>query len=84
MGAPTILFNNAGLTGGIYGVKDNSEVSVEGFETTWRANCWSAFLLTHLCLPAMVEKGWGTVVFCSSVAGFTGGIVGPHYAYVAF
>jgi 3-oxoacyl-[acyl-carrier protein] reductase len=28
----------------------------------------------------MCERGWGRVVFVSSVAGFTGGIVGPHYA----
>jgi hypothetical protein len=30
------------------------------------------------------REGWGRVVFCSSVAGFTGGVVGPHYAYIAF
>ena len=64
------------------GVKDVQEVSVEMFEETWRANCGSAFLLTQLCLPEMERRGWGRVVFCSSVAGFTGGVVGPHYAYV--
>ena len=77
---PTILFNNAGLNMGKSGVKDISEVSVEEFEGAWRANCGTAFLLTQLCLPTMVEKGWGRVIFCSSVAGFTGGVVGPHYA----
>ncbi|KAJ9614452.1 hypothetical protein H2200_002588 [Cladophialophora chaetospira] len=80
LGHPTILFNNAGLTLGKSGVKDISEISVEDFEKTWRANCGTAFLLTQLCLPDMVEKGWGRVIFCSSVAGFTGGVVGPHYA----
>lgn len=82
MGQPTILFNNAGLTLGKSGVKDISEITIEDFEQTWRANCGTAFLLTQLCLPSMVEKGWGRVIFCSSVAGFTGGVVGPHYAYV--
>ena len=82
LGHPTILFNNAGLTMGKSGVKDISEISMEEFEQTWRANCGTAFLLTQLCLPSMVEKGWGRVIFCSSVAGFTGGVVGPHYAYV--
>ena len=80
MGSPTVLFNNAGITMK-HGVKDISEVSVEIFEETWRANCGSAFLLTQLCLPEMEKAGWGRVIFCSSVAGFTGGVVGPHYAY---
>ena len=82
MGPPTILFNNAGLTAGKQGVEDVSDVSVETFEETWRANCGSAYLLTQLCVPAMEKAGWGRVVFCSSVAAFTGGVVGPHYAYV--
>jgi 3-oxoacyl-[acyl-carrier protein] reductase len=31
-------------------------------------------------MPFMEEKGFGRVILCSSVAGFTGGVVGPHYA----
>ena len=50
------------------------------FERTWRVNCGAAYLLTQLCLPAMEGEGWGRVVFVSSVAGITGGIIGPHYA----
>jgi 3-oxoacyl-[acyl-carrier protein] reductase len=84
LGHPSILFNNAGVTQSKSGVKDISEVTIEDFETTWRANCGTGFLLTQLCLPAMVNNSWGRVVFCSSVAGFTGGVVGPHYAYVLF
>ncbi|ETI20371.1 hypothetical protein G647_08406 [Cladophialophora carrionii CBS 160.54] len=80
IGHPTILFNNAGLTMGKSRVKDISEISVEDFEQTWRANCGTGFLLTQLCLPKMLEQGWGRVIFCSSVAAFTGGVVGPHYA----
>ncbi|KAL6718187.1 hypothetical protein ACLMJK_004275 [Lecanora helva] len=79
MGAPLILFNNAGITIK-HGVNDISGVSVEMFEETWRANCGSAFLLTQLCLPEMERLGWGRIIFCSSVAGFIGGVVGPHYA----
>lgn len=81
MGHPSILFNNAGVTQGKSGVKDISEITVEDFEATWRTNCGTGFLLTQLCMPAMVSKSWGRVIFCSSVAGFTGGVVGPHYAY---
>jgi NAD(P)-dependent dehydrogenase (short-subunit alcohol dehydrogenase family) len=57
-------------------------VDIDVFERTWRINCGSAYLLTQLCMPAMEEAGWGRVVFVSSVAGLTGGIIGPHYAYV--
>lgn len=73
MGHPTILFNNAGTNMGTSGVKDIADVSVEVFETTWRANNGTAFLLTQLCMPSMLEKEWGRIIFCSSVAGFTGG-----------
>ncbi|CAD6574068.1 MAG: hypothetical protein ASARMPREDX12_006371 [Alectoria sarmentosa] len=80
LGPPAILFNNAGLTAGKSGITDIADVSVEVFEDTWRANCGSAFLLTQLCVPHMERVGWGRVLFCSSVAAFTGGLVGPHYA----
>jgi 3-oxoacyl-[acyl-carrier protein] reductase len=43
-------------------------------------NLRAPFLLTQAALPAMVERGFGRVLFMSSVAGRTGGIVGPHYA----
>ena len=79
MGHPTILFNNAGIAMKS-GIKDIQDVSVEMFEETWRTNCGSAFLLTQLCLPEMEKQGCGRIIFCSSVAGFTGGVVGPHYA----
>ncbi|MFG1705855.1 SDR family NAD(P)-dependent oxidoreductase [Nonomuraea sp. M3C6] len=43
-------------------------------------NLRAPFLLVQRALPGMVERGFGRVLFMSSVAGFTGGIVGPHYA----
>jgi len=72
LGNPTILFNNAGLTAGKSGVKSIHDITPAEFEHTWRANCGTAFYLTQLCLPAMEEAGWGRVIFCSSVAAFTG------------
>ncbi|KAK7511840.1 3-oxoacyl-reductase [Phyllosticta citriasiana] len=79
-GHPLILFNNAGTTLSQHGLKSASDVSIEDFEKTRRSNCGSAFLLTQLCLEEMQNRGWGRVIFCSSVAAFNGGVVGPHYA----
>ncbi|KIW04646.1 uncharacterized protein PV09_04391 [Verruconis gallopava] len=80
MGKVTILYSNAGTTLSKHRLSSIDQVSVDEFERTWRANCGSAFLLAQLCMPAMEAQGWGRVIFCSSVAGFTGGVVGPHYA----
>ncbi|KAK8184991.1 3-oxoacyl-reductase [Phyllosticta capitalensis] len=80
LGHPSILFNNGGTTLSQHGLKSASDVSIEDFEKTWRSNCGSAFLLTQLCAPAMENGGWGRIIFCSSVAAFNGGVVGPHYA----
>lgn len=80
MGHPTILFNNAGTTLSKHGLTSMEQIDIDEFEKTWRVNCGSAFLLTQLCLPEMEKRSFGRVIFCSSVAGFTGGVVGPHYA----
>lgn len=79
-GGPSILINNAGATGGHSGVKTIEDVPMEDFEKTWRINCGSSYLLTQLCMPKMESLGFGRVIFIGSVAGFTGGVVGPHYA----
>lgn len=79
LGPPNILINNHGAL--IHqGVKSIDEVSISSFEEAWRINCGSAYLLTQLCMPAMEGEGWGRVIFLSSVAAITGGIIGPHYA----
>jgi 3-oxoacyl-[acyl-carrier protein] reductase len=56
------------------------EVSVEEFDRTLAINLRAPFLLAQRTLPGMAERGFGRVLFVSSVAAFTGGIVGPHYA----
>ena len=42
-------------------------------------NLRPAFLLAKRLAPGMRGREWGRMVFISSVAAFTGGIVGPHY-----
>jgi len=80
LGNPDILFNNAGSAAGHSPVANLGDVPIEIFEKTWRINTGSAILLTQLCLTAMEDRGWGRIIFCSSIAAFTGGVVGPHYA----
>ena len=56
------------------------EVSVEDFDEMIAVNLRAPFLLAQQTLPAMRARGFGRILFVSSVAAFTGGIVGPHYA----
>jgi 3-oxoacyl-[acyl-carrier protein] reductase len=56
------------------------EVSLEEWDQTMNINLRPAFLLAQRVTPGMRARGFGRVIFVSSVAAFTGGIVGPHYA----
>lgn len=80
LGPVDVLFNNAGSNGGYNTVQSLADVPIEAMEETWRINTGSGILLTQLCLPHMESQGWGRIIFDSSVAAFTGGVVGPHYA----
>lgn len=80
-GHPDILFNNSGVKGSVIGTEGNiQDVSVDMFEQTWKTNTGTHFLLTQLCLPHMESQKYGRIIFCSSVAAGTGGVIGPHYA----
>ena len=56
------------------------EITVEDFDDMIAVNLRAPFLLAQRLMPAMARRGFGRVLFMSSVAAFTGGIVGPHYA----
>jgi 3-oxoacyl-[acyl-carrier protein] reductase len=56
------------------------EVDAGAWDETLAINLRAPYLLARRVLPAMIDRGWGRILFVSSVAGFTGGIVGPHYA----
>ncbi len=43
-------------------------------------NLTAPFMLARAVVPGMRERGYGRLLFVSSVAAFTGGVVGPHYA----
>jgi 3-oxoacyl-[acyl-carrier protein] reductase len=76
LGPIDILIPNAG-----YSVqRAYTDVDLGTWDRTIAVNLRAPFLLAQDTVPGMVERGYGRVLFISSVAGFTGGIVGPHYA----
>jgi 3-oxoacyl-[acyl-carrier protein] reductase len=56
------------------------QVDTEAWDEALAVNLRAPFLLAQRTLPGMCERGFGRVLFVSSVAAFTGGLVGPQYA----
>jgi 3-oxoacyl-[acyl-carrier protein] reductase len=56
------------------------EVDADAFDRMYAINLRAPFLLARRVLPGMVERGYGRLLFTSSIAALTGGVVGPHYA----
>ena len=56
------------------------DVDAAAFDHTLAVNLRAPFLLAHRVLPGMRERGFGRVLFISSVAAFRGGVIGPDYA----
>jgi 3-oxoacyl-[acyl-carrier protein] reductase len=76
LGPIDILVNNAG----VIARKPVDEVGPDYWDETIRINLSSAFYVTHATLPGMRARGWGRIIFLSSIAAQTGGVIGPHYA----
>jgi 3-oxoacyl-[acyl-carrier protein] reductase len=76
LGPIDVLAANAGLGR----VATYDEVDGAAFDETLAVNLRAPYLLARRVLPGMRERGYGRIVFTSSVAALTGGIVGPHYA----
>lgn len=56
------------------------EISIADFDEMLAVNLRAPFLLAQQTLPGMQARGFGRILFVSSAAAFTGGVVGPHYA----
>jgi 3-oxoacyl-[acyl-carrier protein] reductase len=76
LGPVDLLAANAGLSRqGSY-----EQVDAAAFDETLAVNLRAPYLLARRVLPGMRARGFGRILFTSSVAALTGGIVGPHYA----
>lgn len=70
-----ILINNAAIA-----IKqDMDSITEKDWDHVIDTNLKSVFLVTQMVLPQMRKKQWGRIINLSSVAAFTGGLVGPHY-----
>jgi NAD(P)-dependent dehydrogenase (short-subunit alcohol dehydrogenase family) len=68
MGAPEVLLYNAGAfqAGGVL------ELSAAAFEQAWRVNCLGGLLAAQAVLPAMLERGRGSIIFSGATASVRG------------
>lgn len=71
-----IVVNNAGINP----TKPFLELTLEDWNLTIQTNLTSAFLVSQAVIPQMQQQSWGRLIFISSVAAQTGGVIGPHYA----
>jgi 3-oxoacyl-[acyl-carrier protein] reductase len=76
LGPLAILVNNAGVTR----LQRMEEITEQDWDEVLNTNLKSGFLVTQCALETMRARGWGRIIFLSSVAAHLGGVVGPHYA----
>ena len=76
LGPVDMLVSNAGLSR----VQPLEDITAAQFDEMLAVNLRAPFLLAQSAVPSMQARGFGRILLISSVAAFTGGIVGPHYA----
>jgi 3-oxoacyl-[acyl-carrier protein] reductase len=76
LGAVDVLVANAGMAD----VKGWRNVDLMAWNDTLAVNLTAPWLLCQQTLPGMIERKFGRILFISSVAAMTGGVVGAHYA----
>ena len=77
LGPIAILIANAGIVSDPTGV---AGITTEAWDRMLAINLRAPFLLARRLAPAMAEAGFGRIVLISSIAAFTGGLIGAHYA----
>jgi 3-oxoacyl-[acyl-carrier protein] reductase len=74
---PDILIANAGYGKRVSNILD---IDTEEWDYTINVNLRSSFIITKLAVPHMLEKGWGRVVYITSIAAGGTSINGCHYS----
>jgi 3-oxoacyl-[acyl-carrier protein] reductase len=78
LGPVDILIANAGINSPIQ--PDVRKITLSDWDRNVAINLTAPFVLSRRVIDGMLERGFGRIVLLSSVAAYTGGIVGPHYA----
>jgi 3-oxoacyl-[acyl-carrier protein] reductase len=76
LGDVDVLVANAGTAD----IKSWENIDLASWNATLAVNLTAPFLLAQQVLPGMIERRFGRILFISSVAAFSGGVVGAHYA----
>lgn len=76
-GGIDIVFANAGISGGLSGIFDQSSAD---WEEVLRVNLIGPFLLVKYAAPHIKARGGGSIVCTASVAGLRAGAGGPAYS----
>jgi len=76
-GGLDIFFANAGISGGIAGI---FEQSVEDWQRILQVNLIGPFLAIKHAAPLIKERGGGSIICTASVAGIRSGAGGPAYS----
>lgn len=67
-GSPEVFIYNAGA----FKMAGILELTPDQFESSWKVNCFGAFLAVQQVLPAMVERGGGTILLTGATAAVRG------------
>jgi len=76
LGPVDLLIPNAGTAD----LKEWQDIDLVSWNTTLGVNLTAPFMLAQQVLPGMIDRKFGRILFISSVAAITGGVVGAHYA----
>ena len=76
IGPVELLIANAGMAD----IRNWQDTDLAAWNATLAVNLTAPFLLARQVLPGMIERKFGRILFISSVAAITGGVVGAHYA----
>jgi len=68
LGSPEVFVYNAGA----FRMAGILDLTPEQFESSWKVNCFGAFLAVQQVLPAMVEQGRGTILLTGATAAVRG------------